>query len=41
MKHSLKEPDINFNLLYLEYSECLFDSITAYAHKLDENSNTM
>ncbi len=41
MHHSLKVPNKKFNLLFLDYNECLFNSITAYAHNISQSSNNM
>lgn len=41
MKHTLKESKTKFSLLYLDYSECHFNSIKAYAHKITDISKNM
>jgi hypothetical protein len=41
MQLSLKKSDPKFNLLYLDYSECLFNSIKAYGHKINTCNKNM
>ncbi len=38
MKQTLERTDNNFSLLYLNYNECLFNSISAYSHKLHSDN---